>query len=215
MRGETSEQFQFRMDAKSAEQRRFAELERVAAQSQVGAAKRVKVKPIVAKTVVPKAPRPVRERPAPKVRRPRHTHCTRCGVQFKRSTEDIPGARRHIRDGLCARCISEEGGQPQRLRRRPDNCVTCTRPLRDQTQHAEEFPGTILYGALGRCITCYNHINGRHGHRQEMPEHCLECERPLWGNDSTKYPKRPGAVQHAGKGYCGRCRRKRQREGHE
>lgn len=200
--------FRERMAVKAAEQRRFLELGRSARASQVNpkkvkSAAPPKREPMIREPKAPRTPAPPKRKRAPRI-----ASCSACGVAFKRPGEDAPGAKRHIRDGLCRPCISVREGRTAR-RPRPERCRRCDRPVRPAEARVADWPGTVQYRGNGVCATCADHVNGTTKPKPRRPERCEQCDRPLFSNTPAGLANRkPGEVQYGGKGCCSTCFKK-------
>jgi hypothetical protein len=95
-------------------------------------------------------------------------------------------------------------GRPQT---RPDNCVTCGRPMRDGRQKIADFPGTVPHGSRGECRTCVKGERpiGRQGRPKTRPDNCRDCDRPFRPR-GAKVADHPGTVYYWGNGLCRTCR---------
>jgi hypothetical protein len=137
---------------KSQEQRRFDELEQVAAQSQVG------------RTRAPKAKGQNQIRPTHNQREPRSRamNCSSCGVALRpknASAEDYPKTERNWYNGLCRPCAPAErlgtGKAPRGPRTpMPERCPGCDRRLRNASTKLVDAPDTVVYVGHGMCGMC-------------------------------------------------------------
>lgn len=89
---------------------------------------------------------------------------------------------------------------------RPDDCVTCGRPMRASGAPPEE--GTVKYGGRGLCATCWSRPYS--AERLPMPEACHDCGRPLRHTDQ-RLEDFPGTLKHVGNGLCKMCENRRGR----
>jgi hypothetical protein len=99
-------------------------------------------------------------------------------------------------------------------RTRPDNCVSCKRPMRGSTPGAAGAPGTVKHGRDGLCASCvYAKDNGRESAtpRRAAPKKCESCRRPFRPR-GARAADHPGTVSYKADGLCATDWRNKQKE---
>jgi hypothetical protein len=206
MTDEELDAWRARRDEKAAQQRHFAELERLAYEQRVNPKKAAKA----ARVTQALLPRRVKVTPAKRLTPP--THCITCGREMWRSHEGArEGAIKYGGGGKCSTCYSRPYAAERA--KSPESCVDCGRAMRHTNQRLEDYPGTVKHSGHGRCAMC----SRRHGRddvrrRDAAPEKCLDCDRPMRTSDQL-LADAPGTVLHRGQGLCDTCTTKRKRKG--